>query len=309
MLSVMLFVLKLVGIILLVLLSLVLLILGLVLFAPIKYKGSGSKYGENLQVQALVTYLNPIVRVLVQYPGAHIVQVKICGFVIFKTGDETEEEKPDESIPKTIKEKETPSSENNTVVEQECRQQEIVQEKSSTQPSSISNAGEQSVSHDVCVEEKAGTTKTATTEGETATAKEVHDAHSVVAEQTDLPKDSVVDTIGYYYSLFQENKDLILEVIKIVFRALKTIMPRKCRIKAVYGAGEADKTGFIYAAYCALEVYLPGKVTFEPVWTEKFAEGEFELKGKIRIIHFLVAAIKIIANPRVSLLIKKIRRV
>ena len=101
----------------------------------------------------------------------------------------------------------------------------------------------------------------------------------------------------------------ILEVIKIVFRALKTIMPRKCRIKAVYGAGEADKTGFIYAAYCALEAYLPGKVTFEPVWTEKFAEGEFELKGKIRIIHFLVAGIKIIANPRVRLLIKKIRRV
>ena len=158
------------------------------------------------------------------------------------------------------------------------------------------------------MEEKAGTTKKETTEGETAT-EEVHEVHSGAEEQTDLPKGSGLDTVGYYYSLFQENKGLILEVIKIVLRALKTILPRKCQIKAVYGAGEADKTGFIYAAYCALEGYLPGKVTFEPVWTEKFAEGEFELKGKIRIIHFLVAVIKIIANPMVRLLIKKIRRV
>ena len=66
MLSIVLFILKLVGIILLVLLCLVLLILVLVLFAPIKYKGSGQKYGECLQVQAWVTYLNPIVRILVQ---------------------------------------------------------------------------------------------------------------------------------------------------------------------------------------------------------------------------------------------------
>lgn len=304
MLGVMLFVLKLVGIILLVLFSLVLLIFGLVLFAPIKYKGSGMKYGENLQIQAWVIYLNPIIRILVQYPDEHIVQVKICGFVVFKTGDESEKEEPDEKISKTTKEKENSYFENNTIVKQECRSQEIIQEKSDPQPGCIDNSGEQSVLHDVNLERK-----TESIENETATNREVNQTQSDTLEQTDSSKDSVFDTIRYYYSLFQENKGLVLEVINIIFRALKTIMPRKCRVKVVYGAGEADKTGFVYAAYCALKEYFPGKVIFEPVWTEKFAEGEFELKGKIRIIHFLIAVIKIIANRRVRLLIKKIRRV
>ena len=85
MLSIILFVLKLIGIFLLILLGLVLLVLVLVLFAPIKYRGNGVKNSETLQVYAWITYLNPIVRVLIQYPGLNIVQVKICGFVVLGT--------------------------------------------------------------------------------------------------------------------------------------------------------------------------------------------------------------------------------
>lgn len=304
MLSIILFVLKLIGIILLILLNLLLLILGLVLFAPIKYKGSGVKDSETLKVYAWITYLNPIIRVLIQYPGLHIVQVKICGFVVFKTGKTSEEEEKDENIQETTKEKEIPSFKNNSVVEQECRQEQSKQENANPQQCSSDSAREQTVSTDYSAEEKNGTAKE-----ETTAAEESSESLSGSNEQSSPSKDNIFDTARYYISLFQENKGLILDVLKIVFRALQTILPRKCRVKAVFGTGEADKTGFIYAAYCALEGYLPGEVTFEPVWTEKFAEGEFEVTGKIRIIHFVAAVIKIIANPKVRLLIKKIRRV
>lgn len=301
MLSIILFVLKLIGIFLLILLGLVLLVLVLVLFAPIKYRGNGVKNSETLQVYAWITYLNPIVRVLIQYPGLNIVQVKICGFVVFKTGKISEEEVQDECIQETTKEKEIASFKNNSVAEQECRHEKGKQEKANPQQSDSAPAREQSVSTVRGVEDDAGTTKE-----ETQTTEEITPESK---EQSSASKDSILDTVGYYLSLFQENKGLILEVLKIVFHALKTILPGKCRMKAVFGTGEADKTGFIYAAYCALEGYLPWEVTFEPVWTEKFAEGEFEVKGKIRIIHFVIAVIKIIANPKVRLLIKKIRRV
>lgn len=301
MLSIILLILKVLGILLLVILSIVFLILALVLFAPIRYCGKGSKYCDGLLVQARVTYLNPIVRVFVEYPGAHIVQVKICGFTVFKTGKASEEEeqheKTKESTKDDKKEKTKPSHENNTAAEQECQHQggkesSQAKEEGSPQQSSISTAREQ----------KTESTQSITSESSDA-------SHSDGQKEQDTTKDSVLDTVGYYASLFQENKGLILEVLKTVLRALKTILPRKCRIKAVFGTGEADKTGFIYAAYCALEGYLPGEIILEPVWTEKFLEGEFELKGKIRFIHFLVATVKIIANRRVRLLIKKIRRV
>ena len=55
----------------------------LVLFAPIRYSSEGSKYVDNLQVKALVTYLNPIVRVKISYPDEAIVKVRILGITVF----------------------------------------------------------------------------------------------------------------------------------------------------------------------------------------------------------------------------------
>ena len=134
-------------------------------------------------------------------------------------------------------------------------------------------------------------------------------------EQTDTKaskqkagKDKKAD-IGLYLTLFAENKGLISEVLWIVLDALKTVFPRKCYAKVMGGTGQADTTGFIYAAYCGLYEYLPGEVIFEPVWLEAGFEGEYSVKGKVRLIHFLTAAIKIISNKKVRLLYKKLRRV
>lgn len=294
MLGIILFIFKLLGIILLVILGLILLVLVLVLFAPVKYKGSGSKYGDDLRILALVTYLNPVIRVTVQYPNAHIVNVKICSFTVFSTGEDeklTEENMGEEKIhaKEETEEKEKHSFESDSVVEQECQHQASkesgkAEKEGNPQSGSALTSGESVVSTDNIQEESE-------------------------TEDTNKTDDSILDTVGYYVSLLQKNKALILNVLQTILNALKTILPRKCRIKAMFGAGEADKTGFIYAAYCALEDYLPGEIIFEPVWTEKFAEGEFELQGRIRLIHFLVAAVKIIANKNVRLLIKKIRRV
>lgn len=342
MLGIILFILKLLGILLLVILGIVVLVLALVLFAPVKYSGKGSKYGDELKVQALITYLNPIVRVKVQYPGEKIVQLKICGFTVFSTGKESNEKEKNEKPEEKAKEKDKPSFESDSKTEQECTYQGSAEsskekEEGSPQQSSVAAAGEQAESNidsiqkdkaekseAVCrqsdVSQDAADQASGAAESETASS-DIRGGHSGqtgakqtagsehVQEEQNSSKSSVLDTVQYYASLLQENKGLILNVIKTVLSALKTILPGKCRIKAVFGTGEADTTGFIYAAYCALDGFLPGEIIFEPVWTEKFAEGEFELKGRIRVIHFVAAAIKIIANKDVRLLIKKIRRV
>ena len=255
MLEIILFILKLIGIILLVVLGLLLLVILLVLFAPIKYKSEGSKHDDKIDVYGLITYLNPIVRVKIHYPGENIAQAKILGFTIYPA---------------------KPKKGRRTEVKDELQKETAKEE----------------IAHEVKKEEKQDSKQ-----------------ESKQAEKKDSKKDVTIDTIGYYTSLFQENKTLILDVIKLVLKAFKTILPRKCYIKAVFGTGQADTTGFIYGAYCSLRESLPGEICLEPVWTESYLEGEYFVKGKIRLIHFVIAVVKVFMDKRARLLIKKLRRV
>lgn len=122
-------------------------------------------------------------------------------------------------------------------------------------------------------------------------------------------KVSFVKDIEYYVQLWQDDKELILDVFQTIVKALATILPNHVNARVIFGTGMADVTGFIYAFYCALESYLPGDVSVEPVWIEKHLEGEYKLRGKIRLFPLLVAFIKIISNQNVRILYKKLRRV
>lgn len=271
-----LFLLKVLGIIILCILALVLLILLLVFFAPIRYTSEGSRYNDDLKVTAKITYLNPIVRVKACYPNDEIICVKILGITVFSSKSK---EKP------IVKQNENNKKETKTAghtsktckkVEQTCEKQSVVNQKE----------GNGSVSQE-----------------QNKTREEVN-----VDSQENIQKNGALDRISYYISLYTENKELIIDVFKTILKSLKTILPRKCKINITFGTGQADTTGFIYGAYCSLKDFLPGDICMEPVWIESCAEGEYYLKGKIRIIHFLVAVIRIIANKKVRLLIKKLRR-
>jgi hypothetical protein len=277
MLGIFLLILKVLGIFILSIIGIVLLILLLVLFAPIRYSSEGSKYGNDLKVNAMVTYLNPILRVKICYPNNEIVNVKLLGFTVFPV-------KQKEKVYNEQREEKKEYEKRTGHVSETC---ESVEKTFDAHEKSTKKEDAKSISECSAIsEEEVGTNA-----------------------PTDVQKDNVIDTVSYYISLCTENKELILEVIKTILRALKTILPRKCKVNATFGTGQADTTGFIYGAYCSLKDSLPGEIYMEPVWIESRAEGNYFLKGKIRIIHFLIAIIKIIANKKVRLLIKKLRRV
>ncbi len=330
MLGVILFILKLLGFLLLAVVCLVILILCLVLLAPVRYTGQGCKYEEEFQVKALITYLNPAIRVLISYPDNSIIQVKLAGFTVFRIGKEKEEphEKTkkqksgkksgsfdasgEQSVPgdgpvskaegkEKIHAPENTFSEKNSEEDKQCFEkernvkqpesdkQQTGAEQSDIQPEQQSDAPKDPADRELKSEKASDTSK-----------------EQMVSDNT---KNSSLDTVRYYASLLQENKELILRVLKLILNALKTILPRKCNIDITFGTGQADTTGFIYAAYCSLQDYLPGRIIFTPIWTESYLEGEFMLKGRIQVIHFVTAAVKIISNKDVRLLYKKIRRV
>lgn len=238
-------ILKILGIIVLCILGLILLTLLLVLFAPIRYCSEGLKSTEETYIKGIITYLNPIVRVTVNYPDKETVMVKVLGITVFPT--------------------KTKKKQNNVQTKEKSKE-----------------AKEQRLP-------KSSETET--------------------KQKKDNSKNSTFDTIGYYVSLFRENKELVLDVLNTVLKAVKTVLPHKCKVCVVYGTGQADTTGYIYAIYCSLKETLPGEIYLEPVWTESHITGEYYLKGKVRIIHLLIAYVRIIANKEARLFIKKLRRV
>ena len=121
-------------------------------------------------------------------------------------------------------------------------------------------------------------------------------------------KKGFIKDIEYYVELWQNNKELILDVLRTVGTALATVLPKDIEARVVFGTGMADVTGFIYAVYCVLESYLPEGVSVTPLWIEKHLEGEYKLRGKIRLFPLIVALIRIVSNQNVRILYKKLRR-
>lgn len=246
---------KILGIIILVLLGAVAVLLLLLLFAPVRYCSKGSKQ-EGVHITARATYLNPLIRVYVEYPADRIVTVKVLGITVYPRKRVKAEEKPSEE--------KTPKASEKTVEENPQKASEKATEAIPVEPSSKKSSEKQ---------------------------------------------DALFKKLSGYAKLYQEHKDCVSEALQTILKALKTVLPKKCKVFAVVGTGEADTTGFLYAAYCAMASFLPGEVYLEPVWTERYLEGSYEVSGKIRLIHLVYAAIRIIADKRVRLLIKKLRRV
>lgn len=267
-------ILKILGIIILVLLGAVAVLLLLLLFAPVRYCSKGSKQ-EDVHVTARATYLNPLIRVYVEYPADRIVTVKVLGITVYPGKRVKAEEKPSEATAQSASEKPRQASAQTSEEKTPKASEKTVEEN----PQKASEKATEAIPVEVS------------------------------SKKSSEKQDALFKKLSGYAKLYQEHKDCVSEALQTILKALKTVLPKKCKVFAVVGTGEADTTGFLYAAYCAMASFLPGEVYLEPVWTERYLEGSYEVSGKIRLIHLVYAAIRIIADKRVRLLIKKLRRV
>jgi len=295
-------ILKILLIFILTLLGVVGLLLVLILFVPIKYKSCGLKEDDNFWIHAFITYLYPLINVKIKYPEKKIVEIKILFFTIFTKSSYVQED-------------------NVFLTDSDAKKENI--QKSEVE-------GEMNIDIIDIKESKCKEAKYNETKHKETKEKEFHDKESKNKEvnnkknvefsqkgaqnkNTSENKENKknIDKIAEYVKLTAENKEILLDVIGTILRAIKTILPRKCNIKIMYGTGQADSTGYICAIYYAILELLPRNINifYEPVWTEKILKGDFEIRGKIRLINLIVAAVKIIANKKVRNLYKMIRSI
>ncbi len=307
-------ILKIIGIILLIFLGLLILLLCLVLFAPVRYRAKGAKHPEELSVNAYVSYLWPLVRLKAAYPSETVLSVKILWFDLMHPKDKKKKRAKSDKKPKASR---TPADETGKYQKQEddivkpmravteppVYQTEMLSDEDvvkNTQSKSKEKAsGKKNIS-----EQKQDTDKKTDKSRNQKTGKKPSQKEKSVPYAEKEAENKLVALAA----LLWQYKEMYPDVLERVFHALRSVLPHKCHIHLIFGTGSPDNTGYLYGAYCALQQYLPGTIIFEPVWMESYLDVEFELSGNIRLIHFVTAAVKIIADKRVRKFVSEIRR-
>lgn len=102
----------------------------------------------------------------------------------------------------------------------------------------------------------------------------------------------------------EENRRLARLALRCVKRLLRHTLPRRVSGRVRFGLEDPYNTGRILEALAVLYPLWGGRLSVEPVFDEIVLEAEGNFKGRIRAVHFLTAAGRILLNKRVRVLIK-----
>ncbi len=332
MLHILLWMLKILGILLAALLAVLLFGLICALFVPVRYRISAEgKLGAEQPVRAgvKVGWLLNIIRVAVAYPekaetnaGTGIrIKVRILCFTVFDTAKKKKQERKKQERKKT-----------------QGKQRKKEENKNSV-PLEYTKGGENTGEKPVSLTEDCGFA-----EGETQDSGNMGQA----PESAGVPKGmlgklkafylackrlllrllaafknieytirkicgkirKIADDIRYYTEVLKsETFRGAWEVSKKqLFRIGRMLRPRVCRIRLVAGTGDPAGTGQLLAFYGILYPLVGNHVSVEADFEHKVMEGDLLLKGSVTIFVFLLAAFQLFVNKNIRRLLKMLKK-
>ncbi len=335
MLAIILTILKVIGITLLVILGLVLFILAIVLFVPIRYKGDGLINDKAKEAHLKVTWLLHAVYVQVNYchPGKPETLIKVLGINIdkFKKKEKkTGEDTPSKAVQPTIEEKSSqkkkkpkPQKEkrqrydiNLALLDESEEEKDIVFDKVSRKEAldAMVQTQEPPIASKESEEEPPVSENIRRmVEQAQALQKETwHDKLNKIVNKITSVYNKVKDVIlniKYYLDILQEEdtKAMIQITLDALLDILKKLRPRKLTANVKLGFDTPDTTGKLYGLYWMFKPALGEHVVLEPVFEEKVLEGDVFFKGRITIFTILVNALKVVLDKRFKPLINKFK--
>lgn len=300
MVSILLTILKILGIILLVLLGIILTVILSVLFVPVRYRLDAHR---DLQEQAPVyaavkaTWLLHLISVFFSYPDAAYVCVKLFGITLYRSDREKK--------PKKTKKKKEPKKQENSEENPEentVKSEETLEE--STEPTESAETADSDGFEDEETEEK-------------PTFKEffsklwdkIKNIQYTITQICDKIK-HIVKNIKYYIKVIQSNtfKNAFSLCSGELFKLLKSIRPRKVKGKLLIGTGDPASTGQVLAIYGILYPFIGNHIDITPDFEQQIVEGELLVKGKITVFKALKMAVVIFFNKDVRRLLKLLKR-
>lgn len=288
--SVILFILKLIGIILLVLLGIIVTLLILVLFVPIRYDVSGELETE-IAVHVKVTWLLHLISFVLDYKkGETVTCLRIMGIRKKAKAKSALEEEAWEDEPENTTEDETDEE----FVDEAERQPEpaLTDKAENTETDSAQADGditkvtfiERIRSHIQAFGESVGKLKGAAGQlsGKLSAIKEI-----ITDEANQSVVQAVFFELGYCLRHFK-------------FRKLVTDLR--------FSTGDPAKTGQTLGVLCLFPILYQYQVNIFPDFEadEFYIKGTFEIKGHVRAVHLLAVLLRLWKKKEVRALVKKL---
>ena len=322
MLSVILLVLKIIGILLLLLIGLILVIILTVLLVPIRYRIYAEHGEDKLFVKTRVNWLLHLLSAnVIHDKGKLSIRVRVLWFTLYDNQrealvkDKAHKSKVKKSKrAKTAKRAKTSKKARNSA----SQNKEIVLESSPNQNEQLDAKKQDAKAKNVEQQESKSLAELSQKESHGAKIK---DKLFYLLNKIIQLKDK---TLAFFRAIKEriirwlttisdwKNKgSLILEFLKDeinkegfrisfikVKKLLKHILPTKLKSQIIFGTGDPCSTGQAIGAMSVLYGIYGNKIKIIPDFENKILEGKHDAKGRIRVITILMIVIKLILDKR-----------
>ena len=293
MLSVILTILKIIGIILLVIIGLLLTVALTVLFVPIRYTSNGDfkrlneGFKDNVSIRA--TWMFHILSVtykLVDAKSEFVVKIfgrrLTRGTKKTKTNSKTQK-KSNETVKKSVENEQALTSQ--VIDEQVCNEKRMDNPSSEAKDITVEN---------ILNRNKDNKKKDRRQKSIKQRLSDIWRKINNVCQKIKNVKNVKDDFVEYLKK--DESKEAIKELKSLILRVLKKILPYKLSAKLRFGFKNPAITGNVLGVASVFYFIYGEKVVLEPDFDNECLEGEYSFKGKIRVITLVSAALKIYRN-------------
>ena len=308
MLSVVLTVLKIIGIIVLCLLLTILVVAGLILFVPIRYRASGYYHGD-YAVKGRLSWLFHLitVKVMLQQNSELELMVRFLGIPVYDLQkkklkaekakkNNAKEVEPEEEV-EELKDAKPPVP-HRPGSEVKKTQEEITLKI---------DAPREDASNDIPKQEPG--TKKHKGFRPLQKCRELAGKWKAFSEKVKYTFHTICDkikeikgNITYYINLFQEEstKCALVACKKELLRIWKDIKPRRFKVNVLLGMEDPATTGQV-VGYCAMLYPLHnGNIVIVPDFEQSQFEADFSMKGKITVYVYLMVAYTLLFNKNIK---------
>lgn len=322
-LKVLLFLLKCIGILLLVILGLLLVTVLLVLLAPVRYKGKLDKKEapeEIFRADGLVSWLNPFLRVRIRYTEKKLhYTVRIFGLCLLNSDKPKKEKKKKEKKKKKTKKKQhavvitltetesvgvpaEPDNESNYVPE---TAEEMTADSNSVLSADV-GAGE--------------TENSGAEEEKKSLFTKIKGVYEKIKNIPALIKQKITKFINIIKLLWYKKEKTIAFLEDELHRTamgtawdtvkqvLRHVLPGKIKGYVEFGTGDPESTGKALGVLGIMYAWYGKGVTIVPDFYEKRVVAELFFKGRIRFGTLLIKGLRLIRDKHVKRFIKNFKK-
>jgi len=283
--------LKVIGILLAITLGLIVGLILIVLFVPIRYNANVN----NIDVKAKVTWLLHLLSVRLEFIDKKLkYKIKILGITILNSEKPKKPKKTKETKEVEAKKQEEPKTEPDVKKEPEVKKK--LENKQEAQVKETSHAKNRT---------------------ETKEKKSISQKLLEVINNIKFKIKNICDKIKNVLKKITDYKDFltteesitnIKSILKMLLDLLLYVLPTKLKGNVKFGFDNPETTGKALGAICIFHGVYADNITLEPDFDNKVFEANVKLKGRIRLYRFVVLAFKLWRNKWIKKLLKFIKK-